>query len=223
MTAFNARRHDALPYDILAPERARRTARPMPQEQVLDAEFVTIAEPARQARPVIDPAPVNDNHGQAAANNRFYAMAGAAAQQFERKLAGLSVDRFSALVAAAAVVVFAAAGGLSILTPLPQASATPVAPLAITHVSLTPQDANGMKLILVNGIIENNTADDMALRPIRADLHSGGTLLRSIVIEPPVARIKAGESRGFAARLAHPGGKVPEVTLSFHGKDVPGA
>jgi hypothetical protein len=63
----------------------------------------------------------------------------------------------------------------------------------------------------------------MALQPIRADFINSGLLVRSVVIDPPVARIKAGESRGFSARLSHPGGKLPDVKLSFNTQDVPGA
>ena len=50
---------------------------------------------------------------------------------------------------------------------------------------------------------------------IKADLVSGNRLLSSITITPPTGRLDVGGSRGFSARLQHPGGKMPEVRLSF--------
>jgi hypothetical protein len=40
-------------------------------------------------------------------------------------------------------------------------------------------------------------------------------VIASTYIEPPVANLDGGESRGIVTRLQHPGGKTPEVRLSF--------
>lgn len=221
MTAFNAHNGNALPYDILSPERPRRSppkVRIRTDETIVDAEFITVDDAAARIRPGND----NRTRKPQPKINPLLALAHHGVDALEMRLARLSADHFSALVAAAVVGVFVTAGGLKAIIPDPL-PAKPVAPLSISHVSLTPQDANGMKLMLVSGIIENNTDGDMALKPIRADFLASGMLVRSVVIDPPVARIKAGESRGFSARLAHPGGKVPEVKLSFNPQDVPGA
>lgn len=221
MTAFNAHNSNALPYDILTPERPRRSATKMrtrTEDAIVDAEFVTVDETAPRVRPG------NDNRTRARQHRStsFLSVLNGLADALEMRLARLSADHFSALVAAAVVGVFVTAGGLKAIIP-DAAPATATAPLSISHISLTPQDANGMKLMLVSGIIENNTDGDMALQPIRADFINSGLLVRSVVIDPPVARIKAGESRGFSARLSHPGGKLPDVKLSFNTQDVPGA
>lgn len=221
MTAFNAHNSNALPYDILTPERPRRSATKMrtrTEDAIVDAEFVTVDETAPRIRPGND----NRNRTPQHRSTSFLSVLNGLADAVEMRLARLSADHFSALVAAAVVGVFVTAGGLKAIIPDP-APAMPTAPLSISHVSLTPQDANGMKLMLVSGIIENNTDGDMALQPIRADFLTSGLLVRSVVIDPPVARIKAGESRGFSARLSHPGGKLPDVKLSFNTQDVPGA
>ena len=221
MTAFNAHNSNALPYDILTPERPRRSATKMrtrTEDAIVDAEFVTVDETAPRIRPGND----NRNRAPQPRSTSFVSVLNGLADALEMRLARLSADHFSALVAAAVVGVFVTAGGLKAIIP-DAAPATATAPLSISHVSLTPQDANGMKLMLVSGIIENNTDGDMALQPIRADFINSGLLVRSVVIDPPVARIKAGERRGFSARLSHPGGKLPDVKLSFNTQDVPGA
>ncbi len=36
-----------------------------------------------------------------------------------------------------------------------------------------------------------------------------------MLIEPPITEIGPGQSHGFSAKLRHPGGKTPEIKLSF--------
>ncbi|MEZ2131716.1 MULTISPECIES: hypothetical protein [unclassified Sinorhizobium] len=133
----------------------------------------------------------------------------------EQWLQRASEKTFAALVAASFVLVFGLAGGFSGLTGSGEASTLSDTPLHFTHVSVTPRDANGMRVLLINGIIENATDAELPLRPIRADLLSGGRLVASVVIAPPADVIKAGQSRGFSARVQHPGGKIPDARLSF--------
>ncbi|MCX8999187.1 hypothetical protein NOF55_18950 [Rhizobiaceae bacterium BDR2-2] len=218
MTAFNARRHEALAYDILAPEvpRARqRRVRTRASEPVVEAEFITIREPA-----AADPRR-NDNRQAAPRRPSALEIARTLAERLEKRLARLSTDGFSALVAAACVGVFVLAGGLSGFFPA-ETPAAPPRPLVITHANLTPQQANGMPLLIVNGIVENRGHTTMEVPPIRAELMAGEARVASLVIDPPVASVKPGQSHGFVARIAHPGGKTPELKLSFGAKDVPG-
>lgn len=217
MNAFNARRNEAIAYDILTPEtphsgvrRPRTTAR----DSIVDAEFITIREPAGTSRHG------NDNNTRSTPTSNPLSPLATMAERVETWLSRLSADRFSALVAALFVTVFVLCGGLSSFF-TGSAPAAPTRPIVITHASLTAQDANGMRLLAINGIVENHGASTMSIPPIRAELISGETRIASVVIDPPVASIQAGHSHGFATRIAHPGGKMPELKLSFGGEDVP--
>ena len=64
-------------------------------------------------------------------------------------------------------------------------------------------------------ILENRTESEIRLPRVRADLLIDGQVIASTYIEPPVTSIEGGESRGIVTRLQHPGGKIPEVRLSF--------
>ena len=78
----------------------------------------------------------------------------------------------------------------------------------------------GVRVLLLTAIIENRTGATRTLSPIRADLVSGGRLLTRTMIAPPAADLEPGHSRGISMRLPHPGGKMPEVRLSFTDMDV---
>ena len=70
-------------------------------------------------------------------------------------------------------------------------------------------------VLLLNAIVENRTGREVTLPKLRADLLIDGQVIASTYIEPPVASLDGGESRGIVTRLQHPGGKTPEVRLSF--------
>jgi hypothetical protein len=123
-----------------------------------------------------------------------------------------SLQGFAALVASLFVLVFGLAGGFSFLS---ESGGPPAAALHFSHVTITPRDANGMRILLINGIIENDSGVTQQVKPIRADLVTDDRLTASIVIEPPADAIYAGQSRGFSARVQHVGGKVPDLRLSF--------
>ncbi|MDS7595227.1 DUF3426 domain-containing protein [Agrobacterium tumefaciens] len=212
----SSRRQPAFDLDLLMPEApaqsTSRAARAKPE--VLDAEFVTIKDTYGRRHG-------NDNRG-ANAHRKSAPEVTAAAVGFafvgwiDRKLSRLSVDAYSALVAALAALVFICAGGLSVVGPENTAAAAPVSPLSISHVSVTPQDAGGMEILLINGIVENNGHNTEAVPAIRADLFSAkGEFVASMLISPPVEAIQPANSHGFAAKLRHPGGKTPQIKLSF--------
>jgi hypothetical protein len=126
---------------------------------------------------------------------------------------------FSAVVAMLFLLVFGLAGGFSMF--LGQDGAVESAsPLDITHVTVTPQDANGMQVLLINGIVENRGQGGLPLPSIRAELVRDGMLLSSAMIEPPVVHIRGNQSHGFSARVPHPGGNMPELKLSFAVEDA---
>ncbi len=223
MGAFQARprRHDQH-YDLLPPEQ-RRAERSVQRPEVVDADFVVIRDAS--LRPRGSGMPQNDNN-RLSARKRSSAVLGvvrevavSVAMAAERALRKVPARRFPVIVAAASISVFALAGGFAAIA---GASAPPAAPaaLALTHVNLTPQDANGMRVLLLTAIIENRTGATRTLSPIRADLVSGGRLLTRTMIAPPAADLEPGHSRGISMRLPHPGGKMPEVRLSFTDMDV---
>lgn len=210
----STRRQAALDLDLLMPEAPlRQTWRTRNGGDILDAEFVTIKE-----TPFCDHG--NDNRQRnyqqkaskpTGALNAFVSLVGWA----DRKLSGLSVDGYSAIVAATVVGVFFLSGGFSIMLQ-EKSVAAPVPALSITHVTVTPQDAGGMDVLLINGVVENNSDGLQEVPAIRADLFaSKGEKVASMLIEPPCRNIKAGLSHGFSAKLRHPGGKTPEIKLSF--------
>lgn len=221
MSMFRSSRRHATPdLDLLMPDAPlRQTWRTRNGNDILDAEFVTIKETTFRDYG-------NDNrHGAYQQPRSQHVTALIALRSLidwtDRKLSSLSVDGYSAIVAAAVVGVFFISGGFTMVLHQNAAPAAPADPLAITHVSVTPQDAGGMDVLVINGVVENNGSKPQAVPAIRADLFAAkGEKVASMLIEPPVTEMRPGVSRGFSAKLRHPGGKTPEIKLSFAGAGV---
>lgn len=202
--------------DILPPEPvAQRRRSRLRRADVVEAQFEPVMDRRqRHSRPSFQ----NDNRAQSSAAGRVGTVA-----LVEHLLSRLSADLFCALVAIAFIGVFAAFGGFTFLFKASQATAS-TGPLDITHVSLTPQDANGMRVLLINGIVENSGSDTRSMPSIRAELISGDRVVSSTLISPPAQTLDAGHSRGFFAKVPHPGaktnGKLPDLRLSFAERDV---
>lgn len=224
MGAFrNRQQQTGLAYDLIPPEAQQPTRSLRRFERagdVVDAEFVTVL-PSRGGG--FSAQTGNDNQRRHYPQPRK-GMASAALlsalvyflRAGESWLQRASGRSFAVLIAALFVLVFGLVGGFSSLSEAPvRTPPIAAAPLQFTHVTLTPRDANGMHILVLNGIIDNVTAEGRSLANIRADLYSDDQLLASVMIAPPVDRIGGGESRGFSARLPHPGEKMPEVRLSF--------
>jgi hypothetical protein len=222
MGAFRYRQQQTgLVYDLLPPE---VQAGPRPHSRferkpdVSDAEFITVIPTRSKASSATS---FNDNRRyQRPIHNAnvspVVTIAKVCIDSGERWLQRGSRRTFALLVAAMFVLVFGLAGGFTGLSPAPAASVPATAvPLVFSHVTLTARDANGMRMLVVSGIIENQTNSAVSVPEIKADLVSDNRLLSSIIITPPTGRLDAGGSRGFSARLQHPGGKMPEVRLSF--------
>jgi len=216
MGAFRNRQQQAgLPYDLIPPEAQQRRVelrRFEPRHDVIDAEFVTVL-PTRTSN--FSARTVNDNYRRSRPEP-WHGFAISVLRAGEAWLQRASRRTFAVFIAALFVLVFGISGGFSGLS---QASVTapPIAaaPLQFTHVSLTPRDANGMRVLLVNGIIDNISASNRAVPDIRADLVADGRVVSSVVVSPPAAQIQGGESRGFTIRMPHSGEKLPELRLSF--------
>ncbi len=207
-------------YDFLPPEQAIRRSRRMPRmDDVADAEFIVVGE-ARPRRTAASAnarnTTQNDNRRRSAPATSqpplLLAIGTAVVRGAETWLQRASLRGFAALVISLFVLVFGLSGGFSGLS---RDEASAAANLHFSHVTITPRDANGMRVLLINGIIENDSGVTQSVRPIRADLVSDERLAASIVITPPADVIYAGQSRGFSARVQHAGGKLPEVRLSF--------
>lgn len=228
MGAFHSRQHRGdMRYDLLPPEPRAARARGARAEQVfevVDAEFVIIRDTHTRA----PGASRSRGHAGRTAGNRdaafVVAMAKSAATAVlmaaEGGLRTLPARRFAGLVASLCLMVFVLAGGYSAVARGSRVELAPTKTLDITSVNLTHQDANGMPVLLVNAVIENRTDTPRQLSPIRADLVSGGRLLSRTIIAAPVVDLPAGESQGVSTRLPYPGGKLPEVRLSFTDADV---
>ena len=226
MGAFRLRQKPAeQDLDLLPPERVARPMhqRPFPLDNdISDAEFVIVRDAPRR----FDSRRCNDNIHQ---TTRFAGVAavpkrrGPAARlvgRVESVLGLLSDTGFAVMVALIFIGVFSLVGALSGLGTAQAGSETPKPGLDITHISLTPQDANGMRLLVINAIVENRGPGRKAVPLVRADLMSNGQLIASTLITAPVEAIDGGHSRGFSARLQHPGGKMPELRLSFAEMDA---
>ncbi|UWM77994.1 hypothetical protein N1937_20015 [Rhizobium sp. WSM4643] len=208
-----SRRTPGQAYDFLPPEPANRQYRSARPADISDAEFVTLGNVRTRE---FSARTYNDNRKRMAAAHAapppMPAMAASVLQTMESWLQRASTRSFAALVLALVVLVFGLAGGFSGLS---GARATSGAPLHFTHVTVTPRDANGMRVLVINGIVENKSGTTQTVYPIRADLVTDEQLTASIVIDPPADVIYGGQSRGFSARVQHAGGKTPEIRLSF--------
>ncbi|MEX2694240.1 hypothetical protein [Rhizobium mongolense] len=202
-------------YDFLPPEPAARQSRyPGRPADVADAEFVVIGNRSQG----FNAKSFNDRKRAAVAAklpatptafSKATIFLGIAEEWLQRA----SLKSFVALVFMLFVLVFGLTGGFSGLAGSDTAALT--SPLHFTHVTVARREANGMRILVINGIIENGSGTTQTVRPIRADLMSGERMVASTVINPPSDVIYGGESRGFSARVQHSGGKMPEVRLSF--------
>ncbi|MDI7862604.1 hypothetical protein MRS76_11590 [Rhizobiaceae bacterium n13] len=210
-------------YDLIPPEphpgrgRGNRFARSF---EIVDADFVVIRESRPRARQTAYPDKLQKDRRAVLLGVVARRLGMALVMAAERVLRRLPARRFAGLVASLSLLVFVLAGGYSAVARGSRVEAPAVKSLEITSVNLTRQDANGMPVLLVNAVIENRSDAVKPLAPIRADLVSGGRLLARTIIAAPASSLAAGESRGIATRLPYPGGKLPEVRLSFTDVDV---
>lgn len=202
--------------DILPPEPAAKHARRVQRAggSVVDADFITVGSRSCRAPRF---AGKSGTQAPRSAGTPSVSSPASSLQQVEQSLSRLPADMFSAVVALVFLIVFGLSGGFSFFIGQ-GGGAAPDHPLDFTHVTLTPQDENGLRVLLINGIIENRGGANLPLPSIRADFVSDGSLLSTAMIEPPVVEIQARHSHGFTARIPHPGGKMPELKLSFAGK-----
>jgi hypothetical protein len=208
MSTFHDRRQARanVGIDILPPEEAKGKVihfkRPT---EVVDAHFVPVRDRANE-RGTVHSFRHGRNLGSALPVVRK-SLFGVIAERAEIKLLRLPHEVFMATVAVAVVAVFILFGGFSLIPRGKPAQLS--SPIDITHVTMTPQDANGMRVLLINGIVENHSGNRLAMPSIRAEFLSGETVVASTLISTSASQIGAGQSFGFSARVPHPGGKLP--------------
>lgn len=232
MNAFRSRRAKSQNgYDILPPETlgSKPVRRALSHGIVEDAEFVTIQDSGKDAQSRRTPSRFhNDNASRRTSGSRPQARPHTPADldktivarlilRIEKRLMRMSADFFSAVVAFIFVMVFGLLGGFSLIS-----GEAPRAPagLDITNVSLASHDSGGIQILQIHGIIENRGPIVRKVQPIRADLLVGGKVVFSTKIDPPAPEIRENQSRGFTARIPHPGGKNPQLKLSFIQSDA---
>jgi hypothetical protein len=224
MNAFRSRRDTAAAaYDILPPDAigSHSPRRPAPRAEVIDAHFVPVTG---DARPTAPHRSQNDNRRDVRRPatrmpEPQVSIMARLTMRVERMLMRMSADFFSAVVAFVFVMVFGLSGGFSLISGMSGDQAE-AAGLDITHVTLTPQDQNGLKVLLINGVVENRAEGSLAVPAIRADIMVDGRMVSSMTIAPPVAEMLRDHRRGFSARIPHPGGKNPQLRLSFVESDA---
>ncbi|WP_027486893.1 hypothetical protein [Allorhizobium undicola] len=213
MNAFRFRSKPSEPeMDLLLPERRPRPASArgfVLAQDVVDARFVTVKDPVGDLHSRLRAEFLSSSTPAHARRREMQALLGT----LEGRLQGFSRGMFLTMVGLIALAVFVLA--LSVQVFFAAASSAPVRPLAITHVTLREQDVAGLPSVLINAIIENHGDGWQSLSPVRADIFSEGRLVASTLIEAPADGLGAGQSRGIAAKLPHPGGKTPELKLSF--------
>ncbi|MDQ0321627.1 hypothetical protein QO002_003765 [Pararhizobium capsulatum DSM 1112] len=210
--------------DFLPPEHAARTqAKPVARRaDIVDVEFETVGFPSRRpSHPIF-----NNNRGASASRpaekhpsdemgvgSLLIAILAEAMAHVERLLRLASPGAFVALVAGLCAVVFLVVGFIG-----GSAGATPG--LVISDVTTRIGDANGMKVISVYGVVENRTNELQSVPVIQIDVDTEGRRKTAARVLSGATMLAPGESRPFAARVPHVGGKLPDVQVSFSKPDA---
>ncbi len=216
MNAPNFSRRQDRGYDFLPPEHVpvkHHSARAVQRKgEVEDAEFEVIRSPLRahykvlndnqwRSRPV-----VRDAHWAVTALRATVGVA-------ENTLSRMGTRSFAAVVTASVFVVFAVVLFLSRGQPL---DTTAIAPggVTISNVATSVVDSSGLRILEVNGQVENVTGYDLPAPRLAAEFDNAGDSPSITVFKLDEPVIAAGKSAAFALKLPHPGGKVPKVRVS---------
>jgi hypothetical protein len=217
MGAFRHRQQrTGLVYDLIPPERGSSSGQVhhfAPKPDIVDAEFVTVSGRSVSSANMRYSGPFGAKLRPQPTRKTVLSRILAALRFTEEVLQQASRRSFVALIVSLAVLIFGLSGGFSGLSSAPAEMAGE--PLQFSHVTLTPRDENGLRVLTLNGVIENVSGATLSIPPVRANLFAGDQLVRSVVVDVPIDRLAPHESRGFSTRLQHPGGKTPDVRLSF--------
>jgi len=196
-------------FDVLPPEPMMRrhvagASRPMLVE---DAVFEVIA--TERPRREFNDNPIPRQPVRQIEPARLLAVAGVfVINRLEHMLSRLSVQAFVTLITSLFLVVFWMFGGFGALAS--GSAAEPMKPLAVERVFVEEQDANGMKLLAVGGVLVNRSGRALDV-PALSVMNEDGVLIGAI--RPVEIRIEAGASLHFSARLKLAGGKSGEISI----------
>ena len=196
-------------FDVLPPEPAMRrptasASRPMLVE---DAVFEVIA--TERPRREFNDNPTPRRQSRRIEPARLLAIAGVfVINGLEHMLSRLSVQAFVTLITSLFLVVFWLFGGFAALAS--GGASQPMKPFAVERVFIDEQDANGMKLLAVGGVLVNRSDRTLDV-PALSVMSESGELIGTI--PPDEGRIEAGASVNFAARLKLAGGKSGEISI----------
>lgn len=196
-------------FDVLPPEpvmrrHEARANRPMPVE---DAVFEVIATERPRREFNDNPAPRKEVRRIDLV--RLLAVAGVfLVNRLEQILSRLSVQAFVTLLTTLVMLVFWLFGGFGALASGP--AATPMTPFAVERVFVDEQDANGMKLLAVGGVLVNRSGRTLVV-PALSVMSGNGDVIGTIL--PVTGRIDPGASVNFAARLKLAGGKSGKISI----------
>lgn len=198
-------------YDFLPPEpAARRPVGGQPARPVLieDAVFEVVG-PSWTDYPLTNDNPAPDNHGERHDYLRFVAFAGVnLINRAEALLARLSMRVFLALLGLSFLIAFWLFGGLSSLTARPQAAMQPG--LTIQDIQTVEEDANGMKLLVVGGLLVNNSDRAIDVPDLTVEAGSGQPIGK---IERRGGRMEPQATLRFMARFKLAGGKSGTIVV----------
>lgn len=195
-------------YDVLPPEPAARRERMRHARPVLveDAIFEIIPAGPRREH--------NDNPARQTSDRRIditrlLAVIGVyLVHRLERVLSGLSTQAFATLIASLFFLVFWVFGGFNALATQPIQA--PGSPFVINSVFTEEVDENGMRLLVVGGMLMNRSNATLAA-PSLSVVGEGGELIGTVT--PSATEIVAGQSVRFFSRLKLAGGKSGAVTI----------
>lgn len=226
----SARRETHDPSDFITPEtafgrRQRGKAVAVRQPDIVDAEFEVVHDDARRK-----PSSQNDNELRDELNADIMAAIGAT---FPSSVLQTVKEAISELFAATSKIpargLLGIAVFLSISLTLGVYFYGPMGPsvayrgpngLTILDLHQSPVDSNGLRIIELTGTVENGSSVAASLPPVLAELRTDSGLVAKTAVSLGDAPLQAGKSAHFSIRIPYPGGKNPQVAVSFATKGV---
>jgi hypothetical protein len=92
--------------------------------------------------------------------------------------------------------------------------------LVITHIHQSPVDANGFRIIELTGVVENRSSTARPVPAVIAELRSDSGAVNKAAVSLGDKALAAGKTATFFLRIPYPGGKHPQVAVSFAPKGV---
>ena len=204
--------------DVIAPERRFRQSAAWPSaargEQVSDAEFEVVAPgPSARRYPVF-----NDNSETKSERPQVKPVAG---RESPRAHFGTRAEppqgRLWLKLVAGALVVIACGVIFASLRLLSESASSG---LVIADIHQSPVDSNGLRVVELTGAVENHGDGPLSLPPLIAEVKSETGAISRSAVSLGDRELAAGATARFLIRMSSPGGKHPQVSVSFAAKGV---